>query len=626
MSEFTQAAVCIKDPALILNLPPLPTTSRGKNIVISCHPKDPDKIIYASGKYVVIRSLSDPYGKDSFVYRGHNATVTVAKFATNGNYVASADETGKLRVWASNTEDKKSKLEIQVLGGPVADLSWDGESKKIVVCGDGGSSFHCRCILWDTGNNAGEFVGHNKRATTVAYRQQRPFRIMSGSEDMKCVFYAGPPFKRDSESQTHTNYVNSIKYSPDGELIVSVGSDKKVVLYEGKTGVVQNTWDNVHAGSIYSVSWNVDGTKILTTSADKTAKIIAMPSGEVLGTYTLGSKLGDFVVGGVMSGDTPVVVTLSGKIHVLAKDDFTAAPTTINGHQGAIASMCLDKSSGILYTGSSDGTVASWAEGNRAGSNFTGGANIDLNGAVHGGAVTTIDFADGNVVTSGWDDTIRVGSAAGGSSDGAIGLGGQPKCSGSGGGIVVIATKDALKVVSAGSVAGELEINYTAQAIAVNGTGDVVAVGDSANKIHIYALSGGSLTESNVVTGHTGAIYSLSFNSEGDKLAAGDVKEVRVWNTADWSPLIKGRWQFHTSRITGVDWSANGEFIASIGTDENLFVWCLAKKMKRLNYKFAHKGGAVGCAWFGEGKIVSAGSDGSIVEWDVAADMAAKFS
>ncbi|GMI02115.1 hypothetical protein TrLO_g10054 [Triparma laevis f. longispina] len=625
MSEFTQAAVTITSSSLSLNLPPLPTTSRGKNIVLSIHPKDPDKIIYASGKYVVVRSLKEPYGKESFVYRGHNSTVTVAKFSSNGNYIASADETGKLRVWASNTPEKKSKLEIQVLGGPVSDLAWDGESKKIVVCGDGGSSFHLRCIIWDTGNNAGEFIGHNKRATTVDYRQQRPFRIMSGSEDMKTVFYAGPPFKRDSDTTSHSNYVNCVRYSPDGEMIVSVGSDKKIVLYEGKTGVVQNSWENVHAGSIYSVSWSSCGTKILTTSADKTAKVIQMPSGEVEGTYTLGEKLGDFVVGGVMSGSTPCVVTLSGKIHILNASDFSASPTTINGHQGSVSSMFLDKSTGTLYTGSSDGTVAAWEAGTREGKNFTGGTNADLNGAVHGGAVTTINVADGNVITSGWDDTIRVGSAATGSSDGAIGLGGQPKCSGSSGSVVVIATKDSLKVVSGGSIAGELEISYTAQAIAVNVAGDIVVVGDSANKIHIYSLSGGDLAESNVVDGHTGAIHSLAFNSEGDKLAAGDVKEVRVWNTADWSPLIKGKWQFHTSQIKGLDWSSNGEYLASIGTDENLFIWCLAKKMRRLNYKFAHKGGAVGCAWIDEGKIVSAGSDGSIVEWDVAADMAEKF-
>lgn len=121
---------------------------------------------------------------------------------------------------------------------------------------------------------------------------------MSGSEDMKTVFYAGPPFKRDSDTTSHSNYVNCVRYSPDGEMIVSVGSDKKIVLYEGKTGVVQNSWENVHAGSIYSVSWSSCGTKILTTSADKTAKVIQMPSGEVEGTYTLGEKLGDFVVGG----------------------------------------------------------------------------------------------------------------------------------------------------------------------------------------------------------------------------------------------------------------------------------------------------------------------------------------
>ncbi|GMI28180.1 hypothetical protein TrRE_jg3737, partial [Triparma retinervis] len=108
---------------------------------ISTNPKDPNWVIYPAGRFVVVSNIST---KESFVYRGHNADVTTAKFSSSGNYVASGDSSGKLRVWASNTPEKGSKLEIQALGGPISDLAWDGESKKIVLCGDGGSGFHVR--------------------------------------------------------------------------------------------------------------------------------------------------------------------------------------------------------------------------------------------------------------------------------------------------------------------------------------------------------------------------------------------------------------------------------------------------------------------------------------------------
>ena len=56
-------------------------------LVVNFHPKE-NKIIYPSNKYIVIRNLDDP--SDTFVYRGHGFPTTVAKFSSNGFWVASA--------------------------------------------------------------------------------------------------------------------------------------------------------------------------------------------------------------------------------------------------------------------------------------------------------------------------------------------------------------------------------------------------------------------------------------------------------------------------------------------------------------------------------------------------------
>ena len=78
-------------------LAPSPTTERGFSQVVNFHPTE-NKIIYPSNKYIIIRNLDDP--SDSFVYRGHANNTTVAKFSTNGFWVASADRSGKVRVWS----------------------------------------------------------------------------------------------------------------------------------------------------------------------------------------------------------------------------------------------------------------------------------------------------------------------------------------------------------------------------------------------------------------------------------------------------------------------------------------------------------------------------------------------
>lgn len=64
------------------------------------------------------------------------------------------------------------------------------------------------------------------------------------------VFAAGPPFKLEHSNSCHSNFVNCIRYSPDGSKAVSVGSDKKIQFYDGATGQPTTEVVNAHAGTI----------------------------------------------------------------------------------------------------------------------------------------------------------------------------------------------------------------------------------------------------------------------------------------------------------------------------------------------------------------------------------------
>lgn len=223
-----------------------PGTERGKTIHINSHPKEA-RIIYASGKLIVVKNLEDP--SDCFIYRGHSYPTTVAKFSPNGYWVASADTSGKVRVWSWDNPEHILKIEVPALGGSISDLDWDMESKRIVVCGESGGLM-VKCFQWDTGNSLGEMVGHSKKVNSVAYKPTRPFRVFTGGEDFKTVHYAGPPFKMDHSNTCHTNFVNCVRYSPDGSKVVSVGSDKKIQFYDGATG--QPTTSIVPTGMMVS--------------------------------------------------------------------------------------------------------------------------------------------------------------------------------------------------------------------------------------------------------------------------------------------------------------------------------------------------------------------------------------
>ena len=132
--------------------PPLPSTTRGEPCVLDgrCGRFNADKsaVLYASGKLVVIRFLngdSTDEGKEAFVYRGHTANVTAARFAPSGCYVASADSKGKLRVWSYDNKEHLCKLDLVALAGPIKDIAWDMDSKRVSGTMTGGKDFPSSC-------------------------------------------------------------------------------------------------------------------------------------------------------------------------------------------------------------------------------------------------------------------------------------------------------------------------------------------------------------------------------------------------------------------------------------------------------------------------------------------------
>ena len=50
-------------------------------------------------------------------------------------------------------------------------------------------------FLWDSGSSVGDLSGHSKLINSVDIKQNRPYRIVVGSDDQTGSFFEGPPFK-----------------------------------------------------------------------------------------------------------------------------------------------------------------------------------------------------------------------------------------------------------------------------------------------------------------------------------------------------------------------------------------------------------------------------------------------
>ncbi|CAM9423674.1 unnamed protein product [Discosporangium mesarthrocarpum] len=632
------AKPCVDNPSFNGLWGPNPSTERGNNFHLGVHPREP-KLIYPSGKFIIVRDIENP--SDCFVYRGHNVKTTVAKFSPNGFWVASADIHGKVRIWAWDNPEHMLKIEVFGLGGAIKDLAWGPESKRIVVCGEG-TGMNARAFAWDTGSSLGEVTGHTKRATSCDYRPCRPYRVMTASEDMRSIFYKGPPFSLDhSNKDQHSNFINCVRFSPDGSRIATCGSDKLVWLYDGTTGEPASKLNAGHAGSIYSLAWSTDSAKIITSSADKTVRLWDASTGECEHTWKFlvagQPTVGDMQVAVAYVGGQAVSVSLKGDLNLL--DPVSELPrSVIQSHQAAITAMTPYPvpTSGALLTGSFMGVVCSWDPTMGLAQRCGGGKAAPLNGACHSNKVSGIAACSLGVVSVGWDDTLRLapldalvaGEAP--SFTQSVGTSGQPcgVAANPSSDVVVVTTNQGVMLLRGVTPLHGVSTDYTPTSVALNPMGDEAAVGGQDGKIRVYKVVGDELVEGlQAIEGHRGEVSCLSYSPDGTMLAAGDaLREVMVWARAEgsvpqWEAKVRGLWQFHTTRVSCCSWAPGGRLLATGGVDENIFVWSVDKPRRRVHYPFAHKDGVEGLAWLSDGELASAGADHCVSKWQVAKDV-----
>ena len=492
--------------------------------------------------------------------------------------------------------------DYRLISGKITDIAWDGDSQRIIAVGEGKERFG-HCITADSGNSVGEISGHSKVINSVAIRPMRPMRAATGSDDLSTCFLNGPPFKFASKNNNvHKGYVYGVAFSPDGSKLVSVGADKRIVFYDGKTGEATGTIiEAAHTGSIFGVSWNKDSRRLVTASADKTVKIWDVETENAVQTWTLGSGISDQQVGVTWTprdDGTIISINLAGDL-IYLKEGSDKPYRIIHGHNKNITAMSTD--SKTIWTGSFDGRVCAW--------DVAGQAKV-VEGDGHAGQVIGFTPTPSGTYSVAWDDMMRQISGAS-FAPSAVSLSGQPKGVASAGNKVYVATLNGISIFSGGKLVSDTKTNYNPSAIAVSGSH--VAVGDG-NAVRIYNSSVSLQIE---LTQSTSGISVLAFSPNGAYLAAGNnIGKVIAYQTSDWS-VVTTRWGAHTAKITSISWNEASTHAVSGSLDTHVYVWSLSKPGDRVKSLGAHKDGVTGVGWMGAGKIVSTGGDAAVKIWQV---------
>ncbi|KAH9849560.1 WD40 repeat-like protein [Lenzites betulinus] len=162
---------------------------------------------------------------------------------------------------------------------------------------------------------------------------------------------------------------------------------------------------------------------------------------------------------------------------------------------------------------------------------------------------------------------------------------------------------------------------------------------------HASELSGRPPKSLSTLTMHTGPVLVVRWAHSGRWLASGSDDEIvmiwdldptargKVWgsdevNVEGWKPLK--RLVGHESDVTDVSWSPGDRYLASVGLDSAVLIWC-GFTLERLRKIDQHQGFVKGVCWDPVGEFLATGSDDRSVriwrttDWELEAEVRKPF-
>lgn len=311
-------------------------------------------------------------------------------------------------------------------------------------------------------------------------------------------------------------------------------------------------------------------------------------------------------------------LSLSGNINILNASKPIKPSSVIHGHQVSLVALSCTADS--IITGSYDGTVCAWKNGLAS----------TLGGAKHSAKIAAIAATKKNVVSVGWDDTVRFASGKPLKYTSSMALNAQPSdvaiCSGNES-LSAVSTAKGISLFYDGKLVFETPENmfisaqWTPTCVAISNDGTKLAAGSEEMKIYLFDIKSNSSLESKadmILEGHRGALTCIEFSPSGDQLAAGDAnREIRIWDLLSKTAVVQGMWVFHTTRVTSLSWTPSGKFVASGSLDEHVYIWSIDKPMKKSKIEYLHKDGVTGVQFLSESELVTVGNDGCVNKYQI---------
>ena len=397
----------------------------------------------------------------------------------------------------------------------------------------------------------------------------------------------------------HTASVNSVSFSPNGELIATASDDNIARIWDKGGRLVRRL--SGHSNFVNSVSFSPNGELIATASADYSARIW-----DKRGNLLQKLEHSDWVNSASFSPDGKFIATASARVARIW-DRGGNLLHELTGHTDWVWGVSFSPDGELIATASADRTARIW---DRSG-------NLLRQLTQHSDWVNSVSFSpDGEfIATASYDRTARIWDRGGnllreltGHNDWVNSVSFSPD-----GELIATASKDGTARIW--DKGGNLEREFTGHSDWVNNVsfspdGEFIATASDDCTARIWDKGSNRAPQ---LTGHTGSINSLSFSADGELIAtASDDRTARIWDRGrNLAIELIG----HTGSVNSVSFSPNGELIATASDDNTARIWDNSGTLVQL--LTGHTGSVNSVSFSPDGELIATASDDrTAIIWD----------
>jgi WD40 repeat protein/serine/threonine protein kinase len=496
-----------------------------------------------------------------FHSEGHQRILRAVAFSPNGGLIATASDSGAVRLWNSKTHRLERLLPKQ--GNAVQAVAFHPEGKILAT---GSTDRLIRLWRVNDGRLLGILKGHSQALTSLAFSKDGERLASScseeGSEGVKILIWDVADQKIIEGLTHHKSAVLAVAFDPTGRLLASAGKDRVIRLWDFQTRR-QLIALSGHQNAVTSLSFGPRGLVLASGSFDKSVRLWNVFSGIALGQLD-GHK--EEVTGVSFSPDGAFLASVShDKALRLWEVATRKSIYKLSGHLDEVTGVAFSPDGGSIATVSKDRTLKLWEY-----------SNIRLIG--HRRDVLDVAFnPSGNEIVSASNDrTLRFWSSKTGASRDIL-AGRQRKV-------------------------GRVEYSPDGRLVAWANGNNTVRLTQRGAKRNIPTLSG-----------HENMVLGIAFSPDNKALASTSLdKTARLWSLKSGKERLcfKG----HTKAVSDVAFSPTNDFFVTASWDRTLRVWN-SKSGKELGRLIGHRDAvtSVDVANINSSIVIASGSDDNTV-------------